>query len=207
MKKFAAALLALGVFAWTGITVVAADVQAAHGRSAGDILTGFGGTKWEWHTAEPGSETDGENGKGVSVANPFTDCENLNEARAAAGFDMTAPEAVGIYDKTSYTAIKGQLLQIQYAADEERYICVRKAAGSGDISGDYNVYAKELRKTVGTKTVVMKGNGGQVSLATWTEGGYTYSVGIYDTGICNIDGAKDAGLFVDEMIQIIAQIQ
>lgn len=198
MKKLVvAALLVLGVCAWTEGTVSAAGMRTVHVRSAKAIVEELDETLRE-------RDTDEEN---VSIANPFTDCVNLDEARAVAGFDMKAPGEIGIYDKASYTAIKGYLLQIQYAADENRYICVRKAAGSGDISGDWNVYAREQTKTVGTKTVVMKGNGGQVSLATWTEGGYTYSVGVYDIDGYKIDGTRDAGLSEDEMTRIIAQIQ
>jgi len=72
-------------------------------------------------------------------------------------------------------------------------VILRKAAGSEDISGDYNVYGETKSVGVGDRDVTMKGNGGTVSLALWTEEGYTYAV------------TSDAGMSPEAMENIVSQ--
>ena len=78
--------------------------------------------------------------------------------------------------------ISGEILEVDF---DGGYI--RKAAGSDDISGDYNEYTATEAKTETGKAVTLKGSGAKIMLALWTDGGYTYCVGV--TG-----GAKEADI-------------
>ena len=101
----------------------------------------------------------------VQLADPFVPCENLEQAARLTGFTLElshTPETVSVLDNT------------MIEANMENGICVRKAAGSEDISGDYNRYP-ESRTVNG---VTLKGTGNAVSLAIWNTQGYTYSVSV-----------------------------
>ena len=67
------------------------------------------------------------------------------------------------------------MIQVFYGNDENE-ICVRKEAGSGDISGDYNQYAQAKTVEVNGSSVTMKGENGLFMVAIWESSGYTYSV-------------------------------
>ena len=67
--------------------------------------------------------------------------------------------------------------------------------GSDDISGDFNQYAESNAVDVDGRSVTLQGNDGQVQLATWLDGDYTYSIGIYRD-----DGT---GLTADEMTALV----
>ena len=53
---------------------------------------------------------------------------------------------------------------------------IRKAVGTDDISGDYNEYKEENVVKVGELEVTEKGNDGNISVASWTDGTYSYSI-------------------------------
>ena len=71
--------------------------------------------------------------------------------------------------------MNGEMIQVIYLNGDER-LFVRKAAGSDDISGDYNVYSESQTVQIGDYTVTMEGENGEISLAKWSFGGYTYAV-------------------------------
>ena len=124
-------------------------------------------------TDSDGDTPDG----GASMVNPWLDYDSPEEAIAAVGFSVTAPEEVEGFDAPVYRVMNGELLEVLYpCADGE--LRIRKAAGEEDISGDYNTYAET--QTVSTPgedgVVTMKGDGDTVSCATWCSGAYTYSV-------------------------------
>ncbi|MGI6029119.1 MAG: hypothetical protein ACOX81_06895 [Candidatus Heteroscillospira sp.] len=109
-----------------------------------------------------------DNQPSLQPASPFKPCETLDEAEEAAGFSLTLPRAA---DKLE--AIENEMIQAFYGEDGADML-IRKAVGSGDISGDYNKY--EQVETV--DRVTLKGAGNQFSLALWTDGEYTYSVSV-----------------------------
>ena len=69
-----------------------------------------------------------------------------------------------------------KMIQVMFRNEKENQVCFRKAAGSEDISGDYNVYKEQKEVTVGDKTVLLKGSSESVRNASWTSGEYTYSI-------------------------------
>ena len=129
----------------------------------------------------------------VQIPSPFIDCASLAEASEVAGFEMRAPEAVGNYDRVFIAAMDCELIHVLYESGADT-VCVRKGAGSADISGDYNSYAETAVSEVDGMEVTMKGNAGKVNLAVWTSGAYTYSV------------SASAGMSRGEMANLIREI-
>ena len=110
----------------------------------------------------------------AQIANPLvqygSDTTSLDAAQEAVGFTLTVPGSVTPED---YIVINGTLLEVNFTGGY-----LRKAAGSGDISGDYNEYADAETVTANGREVTLKGNNGKVMLAIWTDGDYTYCVGL-----------------------------
>lgn len=131
----------------------------------------------------------------TQIPNPWTECATLADAAALTGYDFTVPDSVDGYTDTSITVLTDeQLTEVQYTAGNDR-LCLRKAPGSDDISGDYNQYAESNTVDVDGRSVTLQGSDGQVQLATWQDGGYTYSIGVYRE-----DGT---GLTSDEMTALV----
>lgn len=131
---------------------------------------------------------------GVQMPNPFAEYETLAEAAQAAGVELTAPETVNGSDGRVFRAMENDLLEVIYRKGEDETARVRKAAGTEDISGDYNVYAQVDTVTVNGAQVTLKGEAGKVSLATWTAEGYTYSV------------SAEGGISSSDMIRLVANV-
>ena len=127
----------------------------------------------------------------AQIANPLveygSDVKSLEAAQEAVGFTLTVPGSV---TPENYIVISGLILEVNF---DGGYL--RKAEGSEDISGDYNEYASTETKTAEGKEVTLKGNDGKVMLAIWTEGDYTYCVGI-------ADGTTEA-----EMLSLVNEIK
>ena len=111
----------------------------------------------------------------AQIPNPFVDYDSLAEAAEAAGFDMIAPETMEGYSEKIIQVMNSKMIQVIFLNGDSR-LFLRKAAGSEDISGDYNVYAETQTATFGDYSVTMKGDDGRISLAIWTDNGYTYAV-------------------------------
>ena len=119
----------------------------------------------------------------------------LEDAAALTGYDFTVPDSVAGYPDVTIAVLESeQLTEVQYSSGNAR-LCLRKAPGSDDISGDYNQYAESNAVDVDGRSVTLQGNDGQVQLATWLDGDYTYSIGIYRE-----DGT---GLTADEMTGLV----
>ncbi|MBR5742864.1 MAG: hypothetical protein IKX85_03600 [Clostridia bacterium] len=97
---------------------------------------------------------------------------SLENAEKDVGFKLAFPESL---KPDQFIVISGQILEIRFDAGY-----IRKAEGSDDISGDWNEYAEITEKQIGGKDVTLKGFDGKIYLAIWTDGGYTYCVGMQD---------------------------
>ena len=110
------------------------------------------------------------------IANPLVEygssMDSLSAAQEAVGFTLTVPGSV---TPENFIVISGATLEVDF---DGGYI--RKAKGGEDISGDYNAYDAVETKTAEGKDVTLKGNAGKFMLAIWTEGDYTYCVGVTD---------------------------
>ena len=134
-----------------------------------------------------GSASSSATSDTAQIPNPWTGCTTLADAAALTGYDFTVPDSVDGYPDVTIAVLESeQLTEVQYSSGNAR-LCLRKAPGSDDISGDFNQYAES--------SVTLQGNDGQVQLATWLDGDYTYSIGIYRE-----DGT---GLTADEMTALV----
>lgn len=111
----------------------------------------------------------------VQIPNPFVDHATLSEAAKATGFTLSVPENVGESPLRNIQTMGSEMIQVFYGG-EENEICIRKAPGSEDISGDYNTYIQTTVVDADGSNVTMKGENGLVYLAIWVRDGYTYSI-------------------------------
>ena len=133
----------------------------------------------------------------TQTPNPWADYDSLDEAIAAAGFDCTIPDTIGGCSEKAFRVLDADgetRLEVIYADGETEIARVRKAPGTEDISGDYNAY-DEQDVAVGDVTVTMKSADGQVKLAIWQDGGYTYAVSV------------EVGISADVMAELVSQIR
>ncbi|EIA25269.1 hypothetical protein SFB2_026G2, partial [Candidatus Arthromitus sp. SFB-2] len=113
----------------------------------------------------------------------FVHIENLNEF-------------VG-YENKQYSIINDETIQITYYNEKklesineedlknitfdsfnanQHTLFIRKSTGTEDISGDYNDYSEINRIYINNLDVTTKGNNGKISVAIWTNNGYTFSI-------------------------------
>lgn len=138
----------------------------------------------------------------AQVANPFTEYDTVSEASDAAGFTLDALESIGTYGNVTYRVMNAgkddAMIEVVYraqAADaddseasENEYV-VRKAAGSEDVSGDYNDYAETWTVDTDKACYTFSGDGDAVSLITWESDGYSFSLGAYGGATLSADDA------------------
>lgn len=148
-------------------------------------------------------------GDNTQIPNPFVDCETLADAAALAGFDIIVPDSVDGYEERAITAKENDMIQVLYLHGDDQ-VCIRKAVGEEECSGDYNAYSEEKTVTVGDKEVTLRGNNGKVMVAVWSEGGYSYSIGVYAYTQHN-DGVADpesnSGMDEETITALAAQVQ
>lgn len=118
----------------------------------------------------------------VQIANPVVGYQTLEDAEKAVGFDITVP--ADIKQVINYSVISDSILEIEFKGGY-----LRKARGAEDISGDYNTYENSDVLNSNGKQYSVKGNGGKISLVTWTDGGFTYCLG-FENGADNNDVVK-----------------
>ena len=140
-------------------------------------------------SADTVSTKDGEKpsvSDNVQIPDPWTDCETLEEAEKLAGFDIIVPGSIEGYPDKTCRVLGGDepMIEVIFSNgspdDEDGYseLRIRKAPGDGDISGDYSTYAESSTLTAGEVEAEVRGNDGTISLAIWTNGGYTYSAAV-----------------------------
>ena len=121
--------------------------------------------------------TDTSADSSTEIANPYVDCETLEEAGELAGFDISVPETIdGGYTQGAIQAVENEMIQVIYTTEAGEEITLRKGTGTEDISGDYNEYAEENTLDVDGTSVTARGSGGLVYAAAWTDGTYTYAI-------------------------------
>lgn len=140
----------------------------------------------------------------IGMPSPVVDYESLKEAEDAIGFEITLPEVLDGYSEPIISTISGDTIQVIYSNDDGREITIRKAEGTADISGDYNVYTEECTASVNGDVVTIVGNGGKYNVATWTANNFTYSVYTSDTLSSQY---PSEGISMDEMIEIVSSVR
>ena len=158
-----------------------------------DVRVGEDESTWSPYPIEGQEEKSG-------MPNPFTEVKSLKEAEKKTGIKMTAPKKIKGYDEISYEiAKKDKFIQVNYSNDDDNSIIIRKAETKKDVSGDYNKYKNTKKVTVKSYKVKLQGNGKTYSLATWTKGKYSYSVGIYNE--------NKEGMSLKQIKNIISQVK
>ena len=139
-------------------------------------------------------------GEKVGLPNPWSDVKDLKEAEKKTGIKLTAPKKIKGFDQKSYQVLlkKDKIVQIDYRKDDNNSVAIRKGISKKDISGDYNEYKNTKKVTVKGNKVKLQANGKTYSLATWTKGKYSFSVGIYNDG---------KGMSLKEIKNIIGQVK
>lgn len=139
----------------------------------------------------------------IGMPSPIIDYDALKEAEDAVGFEITLPEALDGYSESVISTISDDTIQVIYSNDDGREITIRKAEGTADISGDYNVYTEECAATVNGDVVTISGNDGKYNVATWTANDFTYS--IYTSDMLSSQYPSE-GISMDEMIEIVRSV-
>ena len=143
----------------------------------------------------------------VQAINPFIDTKTLEEAQEIAGFELNVPGAEDPYTVLNYRAVEGSMLEIIYWDEKgtEGYR-IRKAAGSEDISGDYNEYALEKTVTLadGTQVTLRGDEEDQWSLAVWTMTEASGEKEDYSFAICCTEKTLTAEQ-ITEMAEVMTQ--
>ena len=111
----------------------------------------------------------------TQTENPFTDCESLEKAAEITGFTLSAPDTLSGYRDKLIQVMRDEMIQIIFSKGADTVV-IRKARGSGDISGDYNTYPEQVEKNVKNIPVTFKGEDEKVYLILWTNGEFSYSV-------------------------------
>lgn len=163
---------------------------AAVGMAPGETMVGL-----EVPGSEAGQEELGGQA-GAMVGNGMVEVDSLAELSQSIGFSV--PEIKNIpfeVTSTEYTNGWNEFAQVEYqGGSQEEAVLFRKARGTDDISGDYNVYSDVKEITVNDMAVTLKGENESYKLAIWQQDGFAYSLS-YEPG-----GSED--VFV-EMIQSI----
>ena len=143
------------------------------------------------------TDTSTDTGDGsTEIANPYVDCETLEEAGELAGFDISVPDEIdGGYTQGTIQAVENEMIQVIYTTEAGEEITLRKGTGTEDISGDSTAYAEENTLDVDGTSVTARGSDGLVYAATWTDGTYTYAI------------TASAGLESDSVSALVPSIQ
>lgn len=130
----------------------------------------------------------------VQMPNPFMDHAALADAIRATGFPLSCPDTLEGYPLRSIQTMRDEMIQVIYQNGDSS-VHVRKEAGSGDISGDYNRYSQSETAAINGSTVTMRGENGLMRVALWENGGYTYAV------------TSDAGMSIAAMTALVQSVR
>ena len=105
--------------------------------------------------------------------------DSADALSAAVGFEVKDIDLPFTPEQTEYISYWHELAEINYTGEGKtaRY---RKAAGTKDCSGDYNVYTDVTELEANGTAVTLKGDAGQYTLAIWKDGSYSYSLSLSD---------------------------
>lgn len=123
-------------------------------------------------TIDPDAKT--EDGDSSQIPNLLTAHDSLAELAKAVGFDIKALTVPAGYEADAYIDISGELAEVFYVKGDDTLV-YRVSKGEGDNSGDYNTYSNKKTVDVNGVSVELRGND-KVNVATWSNGGFAYSV-------------------------------
>lgn len=137
-------------------------------------------------TINPDAKT--EDGDSSQIPNLLTAHDSLAELAKAVGFDIKALTVPAGYEADAYIDISGELAEVFYVKGDDTLV-YRVSRGEGDNFGDYNTYSNKKTVDVNGVSVELRGND-KVNVATWSNGGFAYSVsakqGISETEVAAV---------------------
>lgn len=137
-------------------------------------------------TINPDAKT--KDGDSSQIPNLLTAHDSLAELAKAVGFDIKALTVPAGYEADAYIDISGELAEVFYVKGDDTLV-YRVSKGEGDNSGDYNTYSNKKTVDVNGVSVELRGND-KVNVATWSNGGFAYSVsakqGISETEVAAV---------------------
>ena len=116
----------------------------------------------------------------ATLANPWQECASMAQAESLAGFsfaigDSALPEGYG--PEAAYIqVIAGAMLEVDYDGECGSSLCLRKAVGTDDVSGDYNSYDLTQTSRIAGQDVTMRGAENAWYVVTWMRDGYSFAV-------------------------------
>lgn len=116
----------------------------------------------------------------TTLANPWQECASMPQAESLAGFsfaigDSALPEGYG--PEAAYIqVIEGGMIEVDYTGEHGGSVCLRKAVGTDDVSGDYNSYDLTQTSRIAGQDVTMRGAENAWYVVTWTRDGYSFAV-------------------------------
>lgn len=115
---------------------------------------------------------------GVQVVPQIEEAPSLAELSRLVGFEVEEGFALPFEpEETAYCSYWNELAQIQYSGAGQT-ATYRQSAGTEDNSGDYTAYGDMAELAAGGLAVTLKGSGGVYVLAVWTDGSFSYSLGL-----------------------------
>ena len=122
-----------------------------------------------WHAQNPATPKQKPT---VMAPSSIEEQPTLKALQAAMGFPIE--DIRTLFPETAEFQFKNYFYEIAEITvqDDGQEIVFRKAAGSDDISGDYNVYAVTEKVEADGTTFTMKGNGDTVTVVLWQKGAY-----------------------------------
>lgn len=161
-------------------------------------LTMIGCTKNENNAATSSSD--------AQIANPFVDCDTIEDAEKEAGFSILVPDSIEGYSTRVIRVLVDEenqdqnMIEVIYynedAEDEIRICKMTDGQKDSDISGDYNTYDIVNTQNLDGTSVTTKGN---------EEG--LYNVAIYETTDGTYSVTATLGLDLATLTSLIAQIK
>lgn len=116
----------------------------------------------------------------TTLANPWQECASMPQAESLAGFsfaigDSALPEGYG--PEAAYIqVIEGGMIEADYTGEHGGSVCLRKAVGADDVSGDYNSYDLTQTSRIAGQDVNLRGTENAWHVVTWTRDGYSFAV-------------------------------
>ena len=137
-------------------------------------------------TINPDAKTEDDDSS--QIPNLLTAHDSLAELAKAVGFDIKALTVPAGYEADAYIDISGELAEVFYVKGDDTLV-YRVSRGEGDNSGDYNTYSNKKTVDVNGVSVELRGKD-KVNVATWSNGGFAYSVsakqGISETEVAAV---------------------
>lgn len=127
-----------------------------------------------------GQDAVAASGAMATLANPWQECASMAQAESLAGFSFAIsgsalPEGYG--PEAAYIqVIAGSMLEVDFTGERGGSLCLRKAVGTDDVSGDYNSYDLTQTSRVAGQDVTLRGAENAWYVVTWARDGYSFAV-------------------------------